>query len=386
MPTPDQLVAEAMTQSGFTKVDEAGNAEPVQGQATATPAATAAAAATVTPVAADGKTIQVEKPGVVETKIETKPFDEGAWLNEKFGGKFKSSDEVLNKLKDFDDLSTKLTSAEAKAKDFEMKSAQSPFVNDYVKGLNDFISKGGDPYIYQKVAGLDLDKLSEKDALVLKYRFQHNMKKEDAEFKVQRKYMLGSDVDETDPDVREARIDLALEGAEAKKFLTQYKADQLKVPGNPQDQLKEQQEQHVLQVKQRVESWKPHQQNLLKDLGKVTIPLDDKGEQTLVFDVPKETLSQIENHWGKVLEGADLKPDAEGLTLAKQILLREVYFTHFNDMVKSLIGAVHKKNIAEQHNPSALKEGQQSAAAATEDRDKSMAAFIAKQQGIKNFA
>lgn len=387
MTTPDDLVAQAMTQSGFTKVDENGTPEnvPLPETAPATPVAQNTPPAQADPK--NGGNPDPEKPGAGDPpKTDTKPFDESAWLNEKFSGKFKSIDEVLNKLKDADDLSTKLTSAEQKAKDFETKLAQSPFANDYVKGLNDYISKGGDPRIYQKVAGLDPDKLTDKDALVLKYRFQHNMKKEDAEFKVARKYKLTSEVDETDPDVREARIDLQLDAQEAKKYLGQYKTDALNVPGSIQNQLKETQEKAAKQVQQRVESWKPHVPKLISDLSKITIPIDDKGEQTFTFEVPKESLANVEEHVANVLKGADIQPDAEGQQLMKQIAMREVYVNHFSDMVKTIVGGLQKKWAAELNHPSALREEGGGKASVEVDNDTSLAGFIAKSQGIKNFA
>lgn len=366
------LVQAAMAESGLTLMT--GDQTPPE-VVPPIPATTPVAEVTpaTTPVA------EVTPAG--EPAKEVPAFDENKYLNEKFGGKFKSVDEINQKLTEYETLNTKFSDAEKKSKELETRLAESPFANDYIKGLNDFVKKGGDPKVYEKVAGIDPEKLNEKDALVLKYRFQHNMSKEDAEFKVARKYKLGTEFDpvdgeQIDPDVKEARIDLKLDGGEAKKFLSQYKTEQLLPPAT------QQQEAESVKLQSRMDSWKPYTQPLIESLSKIEVPFDEKGG-TISFEVPKETLTLLNEVMQGVLQGNEIPADENGKQQMKEILLRELFYQHNKDIGKLIAGEVNKKWAKDIHHPSALIEATAPGDNATVDRDTELASFIAKSNGLK---
>lgn len=364
------IVREAMESSGFTFEGTNQSTDPASPAKQDTPPPVPAPAAATT--------TEAEPPTTAgEPAKEIAPFDESKFLNERFGDKFKSIDEIKSALKERDDYSTKYAEAEKKSKDLEIKLSENPYANDYIKGLNDFVKKGGDPAVYNKVASIETEKLSDKDALVLKYRFQHGMTKEDAEFKVARKYKLGDSFDPEDPDVRESRIDLQLDGKEAKGFLSEYKTKEL----TPPDQIRAQKADQELQV--RVKSWESQTPQVLESLQKVEVPYDDKN--AITFEIPKETAARLSDMAQEVIRTMDVNSDTDGKQFLKEVLLREIFFVHKNDIAKIIAGAKDKQWAKDTHHPSSLKEETAAPAPATGDRDMDLATFIAKANGLKRF-
>lgn len=352
---------QAMAQSGFTQV----GSEP-------------APAATPTPAPAAEAVPVVPIPEVTPPTPTPSTFDETKWLTEKFAGKYKSADELINAIKEREDLSTKYSDVEKKYLDLETKSKESPFANDYVKGLNDFMKKGGDAATYSKVQSLDLGKLSERDTLVTKYRVQYNMSKTDAEFKVDRKYMLqlGEGQTENDPDVREARIDLRMDSAEAKEYLSKYKTEAMVPPAQREAETAERAK------AQNLESWKPYTGQLVDSLKSVEIPIDDKGG-VIQFPVSPSTMQHIQEHLQNVLETTGIPPDAKGQALMKDILLREVFFAHNKDIALAVATAKDVAWVKQTSNPSALRQEAVPPGSVVKSNDQLMAEAIAKSEGFK---
>lgn len=361
------IVRDALQESGF--VLDTGNPAPIENPPPIqTPEPTPEAEPTPTP----------EYIPTPEATPEPVTFDENKFLTEKFGDKFKSFEEITSKLGELDQINTRYTQAEQKAKDLESKLSENEFANDYVKGLNKFVKDGGDMDVYNKVAGIDVTKISEKDALVLKYQFQHGMSKEDAEFKVARRYKIGEEFNAEDPDVRESRIDLQIEGREAKDFLSKYKAEQLVPPG-----AKTEADQKQL-VQSRIASWQPHTNTLLTSLNKVEVPFDEKKGDTISFNIPKETIDHLSGHMQVVLENMDVAPDEQGRQWLKDVLLREIYYLHQKDIARLVAGEVNKRWAKTNHNPSALREETVPVNTTVMDRDEEIASFIRKANGYKS--
>jgi hypothetical protein len=331
----------------------------------------------VTPPANNEPPPAGETPPAAELKKNETSFDEATYLNERFGGKFKTTEEIQNKLKELDELSGKYSAAELKAKELETNLSQAPkFANDYIKGLNDYVSKGGDPKVYERVAGIDVDKLNEKDALVLKYRFEHGLSKEEAEFKVARKYKLSDQLDADDPDVKDARIDLRLDGKEAKKYLAQYKSEQM-IPQSVREQ-----QNFETQRQARVDSWKPQTAPFIESLKKIEIPFDEKNSVT--FEVPQETINEVTETMQQVIDAVGINPDQEGLQQMKEILLSKIFFRNQKEINRTIKAAVDKQWAKDTHHPSGLKE-ETPPATPPADKNMDLASFIAQQNGIKNF-
>lgn len=360
------IISEAFAASGYDKVDNATGEVilPAAGRETqATPVADKAPA----------DPPKVDLPPA-PPKEEPK-FDMNTWLSEKFKGEFKSEDDLIKAITDSKSLSTRYTEAEQKLRDFETKSKENPFANDYIKGLNEFVKKGGDPAIYNKVQSIDVAKMDNREASVMRLRVQYGLTKADAEFRVDRKYKIGEGYDMTDPDVREAQIDLKIDGDQAKEYLSKYKTDSLVPPGE-----KIQQEAERTKA-QQLEGWNPITGKVLEGLKQVEIPIDEKGAN-IQFAVPQETLDHLQEHLKNVLATTDIQPDADGQNLMKEILLREVFFQHQKDIARMIATKKDEQWIKQTSNPSALRQETDTPAPA-KTADEELAEMIAKSTGFK---
>jgi hypothetical protein len=312
--SPDQLFA-SMGMSKTATYD--GNGFPVQTENTQ-PASQAVEAE---PLAEPTTTSESELAPEI-TSISPAPSNEYD-LSGKFNGRFKSIDE----------LESYLTEVETKAN-------KDPFANDLVRDLNKAIEQGVDPDLYLAVSQLDVEELSEKEALVLEMQWKKGLSQEDAEFLVERNYKLDSDLDEldmSDPDVREAQIRLKLDAQEAKDFLGQYKKDAL-VP--PAEKLQAELTQAWTPViPQVMDKWKTFQ--VTSKSGTYNIPASDAAIQSA-----QSLLTEVINS-GML----DAMPDKDGLAIANAIVEKEIIKIDLQHAIDYVAETLKSKQMEEKHNP-----------------------------------
>lgn len=313
--SPEQLLASA----GFTKTG-AFDAAGTRVETTPAPAAVIAE----TP----------EEPAVVETTATTTEepappaeqpqptFDIASVLNGKFGDKFKSLDEI-----------------EAAYTELEAKANQDPFANDFVRNLNKALKDGIDPQLYMEVSSVDVDSMSERDALVLEMQWKNGVSKEDAEFMVDRAYKLNSEeeLDQSDPDVREAQIKLKIDAKNAKNFISEYKKDSLTSPI----------EKRQAEV---TKAWEPIIPSIVDKFK--TYPLNGK---TGNYEVPvaPEALKSAQELLKSVIDSGmlDNMPDKEGLAVAEAIVEKEILYQSRASFADYLADTLKAKQLEEKHNP-----------------------------------
>jgi len=304
--TPDQLFAAA----GLTKTGTY--------DGTGTPVADESAPA---PSPSEPETeTQLEQAPVSQPAptIPTPTFD----LNGKFDNRFKSLDEV-----------------ETYLRDIEAKANQDPFANELVRNLNKAIQEGVDPELYMAVSQIDVNELSQKEALVLKMQWEKGLSFEDAEFIVNRTYKLEDTEEEpdmSDPDVREAQIRLGLDAQEAKEFLGKYKQEALQ---SPYEKMQQELTQAWTPVIPKVlENWKTFQVN--SKVGSFNIPVSEgamKAANELLTEVIK----------GGLLENM---PDQDGLAIANAIVEKEIMKHDFQNAIDYIADALKAKQLEEKHN------------------------------------
>jgi len=97
-------------------------------------------------------------PGIAADKTEA-PFS----LEAISDGMVRNEDElreVLGKVAQFDELRKRV-------EEYELSTSQTTFANDYLKGLNDWMLKGGDKEIYDKIHTVKVDELDKLQAVKL---------------------------------------------------------------------------------------------------------------------------------------------------------------------------------------------------------------------------
>lgn len=242
-------------------------------------------------------------------KVEETPpaaFDEGKFsdtlLEEIFGAKVdkNTAKQLASQLPQLKAYAEKLAALEKN---------QVNFANDYVKGLNDYLSKGGNREIYDKIQALDLVNLNGLDALKALYKWEHpELTEEQIAKKLDKKYSQSKDFDEDEKEL--GLVDITIDSKDAKKKLEAIKQKE-SVPDAERSRL-EQEEAEV----QRVAAWKPEVQKIIEAVSGIDVVLesDDKGNPTDTFQYKvsdpklKQALAEDVNN---ILTAWDVKPTAE---------------------------------------------------------------------------
>lgn len=337
----DPFVAAGMTQTAT--YDQSGR--PVE--ATPSPEVTQTPEPTPTPEAAATPEVA---PTPEPTPAPAPTVDIESIIKGKFDGKFSSLDELAEAYR----------SAEEQAK-------RDPFASDWIRNLNKAVSEGVDPSVYMEVSNVDIDKLSEADAIILQMRWKEGLSREDAEFLVNRKYRLGGDdeVDPSDPDVREAAINLKLEGKNAKEFLGKYKQEALTSPlEKRQAELKS--------------AWKPVIPSVLDKYK--TFSVEGKTGK-YDFPVSPEIMGKAQELLNSVLDSGmfDNMPDREGMEYAEAIVRNEILSNMVAQMLDTVADQYKQAHLVDKHNPRKPESMERAPVQSSQD---GMIDFLKKAHGI----
>jgi hypothetical protein len=278
------------------------------------------------------------------------PAPEETFLKGILGGRFQKATELEQHLSQLEEK------VNAKPVD--------PFVNDYVKGLNKAIQDGIDPKVYEKVAILDMDKMNEREALVLRAMFKDKLSQEDAEFLIDSTYRFGEGEDETSQEVKLARINAKLHSAEAKEFLSAYKVDQLTPP---KEKL----------IEAQTKAWEPAIPQVLSEFKNLTIE-GKTGKYDFV--VSPESMSKAQNMLKEVLSSGivEAMPDDQGMEFARSIVKKELLNLEMANIIDTMIDSQKALEAQQKHNP---RLGITSPP--VEDPKQGIAEFLANARGIK---
>lgn len=306
------------------------------------------------PPAYPGKVIDPAKPAEPTVPPTPAPVNND-YLKGLVGGKFQTSEEI-NKY---------VTELEAKAS----AAQENPFVNDYVKGLNQAIKDGIDPEVYGKVAGLETDKLDPREALVLERQFKDKLTREEAELSVDAKYRFGEDEDATSQEVKIARIEAKVQANRAKEFLASHRAEQLTPP-------------REVQLERQSKAWEAITPKMSEEFKVISIDQAKTGK--LDFPVSQEVLTAATEKLTKILgDGVIMAmPDEKGMALAKDILKNEILIKSLPGIIDHLRDQAALAAATEHHNPGGLKSNPPPSKGPLTGED-ARNEFLAKQHGIK---
>ncbi len=220
------------------------------------------------------------------------------------------------------------------AKLADLEKNQTVFVNDYVKGLNDYLSKGGTRETYDRVQALDLDKLSGLELIKAQYKWDHpELTDEQITLKLNKKYQQTEDFDE--PEKQLGLVDIAIDSKEAKKKLEAIKQKESVPDAERQRLINEEAEQ------KRVADWKPQVKNLVDATNGLDIVLetDDKGNPTKTFQFKisdqklKDGLMEDANG---ILDAWDVQPTPENIKALNDVLRDRVIVREHANIVKAI--------------------------------------------------
>jgi hypothetical protein len=255
-------------------------------------------------------------------QISEQPQSPAFDLGEKFGGRFKSLDEV-----------------ETYLMDVESKAAKDPFANDLVRNLNKAIADGIDPELYMNVSRMDVNEMSEKEALILEAQMKNGLSPEDAEFFIERAYKLPEEINEynaNDPDVREAQIKMRIDAQKAKEYLENYKQDAL---SSPKEKWQA----------QMTAAWEPVIPKVVENFKNFTVSTK-AGD----FNVPASegAINAANTLLSEVIKSGmlDNMPDQEGMAIANAIVEKEILKHDFHYAIDYIANQMKQQQLEQKHN------------------------------------
>jgi len=147
---------------------------------------------------------------------------------------------------------------------------ESPFANDYIKGLNEYIKNGGSQDIYSRVMSLDLEKMTPFDAQKTLMLWENpELKEEDVALALNDKYRQTED--DSDADKRVGAVHMTTDGRAAKLRLAELQ----KVNSVPEP-VRIAQNQERLES-ERIAKWAPQTSTLVDGVKELEVSL---GENT----------------------------------------------------------------------------------------------------------
>lgn len=247
---------------------------------------TAPVAAESAPVDTPASAPATESVVPTTTSIDAAPVSAPAWdeqkyIKETFGDIFDSKDAVksaIEKSRQVDDLSKK-------AQDLQKYIDENDFVDDYARAENKFVKEGGDRNLFKEVNSIDVDKMTDAEAVRKSIELKNKtLTRDEIDLLVSRKYKIGQD--EYDDDVREANINLKIDGQAAKEFLSKYKVENLVPPAVKQKgELQRQQEETEQQSSRNLESWDKNYSTVVPQSKKITFVLDEKEGLSMDYEM-----------------------------------------------------------------------------------------------------
>lgn len=317
-----------------------GKIEPLKPGAAAGAAAPAAGdppPGTAAPAAAAPAVPAVPAAAATTATTATTEFNETEYFKKTFGDKFDAADKVKNVLTRAEQL--ELENTTLKTAD-PLSFIKDPYIKGLVKATNDGVPKEA----YDRVASVDTEKLSEKDAMVTMLMWKKGHTKEDAEFLVNEKYKLDPTLNIEDPAVRLARLDFKTDAADAKKFITDFKAQSLTPPAVAADTKME--EQHAVLA--------PVVAQLADNLKVFKLDDNDANPFTVPDDVSREASDFVLDAIRADGVEIDMSNKAQLAEIAKEIRFRMFEKVGFDKVIRHYVSAITNADLSKNHNSSLL--------------------------------
>jgi len=242
-----------------------------------------------------------------------------------FGDKYESVDLIKSRLEEYEIQSQKIQ---------ELESKQVTFANDYVRELNDALTKGISEKAFNQVYFSDPSKLTPAEKLELSLQWEKDFTPEEAKLYIEDKYKLGPDEDPDDRSVQVARLMMKADVKEAEKFLEQYRQKQLTPPSQPDNT-------------QIVKAWEPIIPKLVDEVKSVTV-------NNIPYNFSQEILNQAKDEVMNLI-ATDFQGDAknpEHMAFIRGVFTDRVKALSFDSAIQYFLTEQTKQKIKEEANPS----------------------------------
>lgn len=203
-------------------------------------------AVTATDIKAEETPVVKTEEKTVDKPAEIQPtFDESKYIFETFGGKFKSKDELLSAIGEIEKVTDLSKQLEVYQKEYIKPT-------DLARKINEIEQAKGDVNLFLKFNSIDLNKLSDADAIKYRLQWEKGLSPEEADLFVSHQYKVDTVEDEitgekkpNEEQLKVAGIKMKLEGGEAKSYIQKLQVQSAQTPD-------------VAKIEsERIEKWKP---------------------------------------------------------------------------------------------------------------------------------
>jgi len=224
------------------------------------------------------------------------------FLVEATGGVVEDIQEVSELVSQFSEMHTENETLKKQIED----GIKPVYQNDYAKGLDDFMAKGGDPMFYHRAQGIDITQLKPDEAIKLNMLWSNpSLSQSQVDALFNKKYMVGVEkTDENKIDVEATEAQMTIDSSKATESLKSLQAT-YEVPS-----LEKQSVENEAAETERINSWGNFSEDV--DLeGTMEFQVGEKSDNQFKFSLPEDGMSWVREHIQEVigLSGLDNTPE-----------------------------------------------------------------------------
>jgi len=330
----------------------------------------------------EGDVVEGETPEVVSEETDSSEFDElsaDEYIDEMSNGMFKSEQEfkdsgILELATEYDQLVDKYNQL------LDESEKEPEFASDYVKGLNDFILKGGDPKVYSEVVSVDYSQKSEFDVMKMSLKANDGLTDQEATEYLNNKYKLDEELYDA-TEMKLGAIELKRDSKSERENLVNLQKEAMTPRTGTENQTGPTDEELSYAEEQRIDKW----DGVVTE--KVNSVSDLKYDFGLEYSISEEQKDEIDDKVFNIISDSGLEFTSENVENVKSMAMNLFIQENHQQMMKASydfgISQAQEQKIKSDHNPSAVPETEVRDSETKMSRSDHAIAMIERMEGVK---
>jgi len=330
----------------------------------------------------EGDVVTDEVPEVASEETdasESYELSADEYIDEMSNGMFKSEQEfkdsgILELADEYDQLVDKYNQL------VDQGEKEPEFASDYVKGLNDFILKGGDPKVYFEVVSVDYSEKSEFDVMKMSLKANDGLTDQEATDYLNNKYKLDEDLYDS-TEMKLGAIELKRDSRSERENLVNLQKEAMTPRAGTENQTGPTNEELTYADEQRIDSW----DGVVTD--KVNSVSDLKYDFGLEYAISEEQKDEIDDKVFDIVSTSGLEFTSENIENVKTMAMNLFIQENHQQMMKASydfgISQAQEQKIKSDHNPSAVPETEVRDSETKMSRSDHAIAMIERMEGVK---
>jgi len=330
----------------------------------------------------EGDVVEGESPEVVSEETDSSEFNElsaDEYIDEMSNGMFKSEQEfkdsgILELATEYDQLVDKYNQL------LDESEKEPEFASDYVKGLNDFILKGGDPKVYSEVVSVDYSQKSEFDVMKMSLKANDGLTDQEATEYLNNKYKLDEELYDA-TEMKLGAIELKRDSKRERENLVNLQKEAMTPRAGTETQTGPTNEELNYAEEQRIDKW----DGVVTD--KVNSVSDLKYDFGLEYAISEEQKDEIDDKVFNIISDSGLEFTSENVeniqTMAMNLFIQENHHQMMKASYDFGVSQAQEQKIKSDHNPSAVPETEVRDSETKMSRSDHAIAMIERMEGVK---